>query len=309
MRLFLGLFFYGYNEYYLTTLFSRFFSHSSLLMPPEKLSLVVKSNRLIEASYRLSLIEQQLILMAVVQARENQTGLFPNLPATIKVADFAKMYNLSLSSGSVYANIKEAVETLFERYVTVTDKHPDTGSERTGKIRWISEAWYTKEDATVQLVFSPSIIPYITRLEKEFTIYRLQKIGHLTSVYAVRIYELLLQYKGIGARSFEIATLRETLGFVDEYKLLGDFKKWVINVAVDQINAHTDIKVKYETRKTGRKITHLDFKIKEKNATTSSRPKLDRAHIEKNARPGETYEQARDRLAAQRDKPQQNLID
>jgi plasmid replication initiation protein len=278
-------------------------------MTPEKTQLVVKSNRLIEASYRLSMIEQQLILMAVVQARENQTGLFPNLPATIKVADFAKMYNLSLSSGSVYTNIKEAVETLFERYVTIADKHPDTGFERAGKVRWISEAWYTKEDATIQLVFSPSIIPYITRLEKEFTIYRLQKIGHLTSVYAVRLYELLLQYKEIGARSFEVSTLRETLGLLDEYKLFANLKVKAIDVAIDQINAHTDIKVKYETRKTGRKITHLDFKIKEKSATTSSRPKLDRAHIEKNARPGETYEQARDRLAAKRDKPQQNLID
>lgn len=275
----------------------------------EKTSLVVKSNRLIEASYRLSMIEQQLILMAVVQARENQTGLFPDAPVTVRALDFAKMYNLDARDGNVYGQLKQAVDALFERHVTTYDTDPSSGFPRVNKLRWISEVSYVDKAGNVQLVFAPTIIPYVTRLEKEFTIYRLQKIGHLTSVYAVRLYELLIQYKAIGARNFEISTLRETLGLLDEYPLFANLKAKVVDVAVDQINAHTDVKVKYETRKTGRKITHLDFKIKEKTAATSSRPKLDRAYIDKNARPGETYEQARDRLAAQRDKPQQNLID
>jgi plasmid replication initiation protein len=278
-------------------------------MATEKSSLVVKSNRLIEASYRLSMVEQQLILLAVVQARENQTGLFPDAPVTVRALDFAKMYNLDDRDGNVYGQLKTALKSLFARMMVVHDTDPETGNPRVSTLRWISKASYVDKSGNVQMVFASDVIPYITRLEKEFTIYRLQKIGHLTSVYAVRLYELLLQYKGIGARSFEVSTLRETLGLLDEYKLFGHLKVKVIDVAVDQINAHTDIKVKYETCKTGRKITHLDFKIKEKSAATSSRPKLDRAHIEKNARPGETYEQARDRLAAQRDKPQQNLID
>jgi plasmid replication initiation protein len=278
-------------------------------MATEKSSLVVKSNRLIEASYRLSMVEQQLVLLAVVQARENQTGLFPDAPVTVRALDFAKMYNLDDRDGNVYGQLKTALKSLFARMMVVHDTDPETGNPRVSTLRWISKASYVDKSGNVQMVFASDVIPYITRLEKEFTIYRLQKIGHLTSVYAVRLYELLLQYKGIGARSFEISTLRETLGLLDEYKLFANLKVKVIDVAVDQINAHTDIKVKYETRKTGRKITHLDFKIKEKTAATSSRPKLDRAYIDKNARPGETYEQARDRLAAQRDKPQQNLID
>lgn len=275
----------------------------------EKKALVVKSNRIIEASYKLSLSEQRIVLLAVMQARENQTGLFPDAPVTIRASDFANRYSGDEPLANVYGQLKEGLKTLYERSLVIKDADPETKHARVTTTRWISSASYIDGSGNIQMVFAPMVIPYLTKLEREFTSYDLSKIGHLSSVYAVRIYELLLQYKGIGARSFEVSTLRETLGLLNEYKLFGHLKVKVIDVAIDQINAHTDIKVKYETRKTGRKITHLDFKIKEKSAATSSRPKLDRAHIEKNARPGETYEQARDRLAAQRDKPQQNLID
>lgn len=277
-------------------------------MLAEKKPLVVKSNRLVEASYRLSLTEMRLVLKAAAQARENARGLFPYEAVTVRALDFANFF--ALDKGAVYAQMKEALLSLFNRSIVTRDIDPESGFERVNHIRWISEASYIDGSGNVQIIFAPTVIPYLTNwFEGEFTRYRLEKIGHLSSVYAVRLYELLLQYKAIGARSFEVSTLRETFGLIDEYKLFGHLKDKVIDVAVDQINAHTDIKVKYETRKTGRKITHLDFKIKEKTAATSSRPKIDRAYIDKNARPGESYEQARDRLAAQRDKPQQNLID
>lgn len=46
----------------------------------KKHELVVKSNRLIEASYRLSLNEQRIILYAICRCREEQKGLFPDSP-------------------------------------------------------------------------------------------------------------------------------------------------------------------------------------------------------------------------------------
>jgi plasmid replication initiation protein len=278
-------------------------------MTSEKKPLVVKSNRVIEASYRLSLTEQRLVLLAVMQARVNQTSLFPDAPVTIRASDFASRYSDDEPLANVYAQLKEGLKTLYERSLVINDTDPETKHARVTTTRWISSASYIDGSGNLQMIFAPLVIPYLTKLEREFTSYDLRKIGKLSSAHAVRLYELLLQYKPIEARSFEISKLRETIGLLDEYKLFGHLKARVIDVAVDQINKHTDIKVKYETRKTGRKITHLDFTIKEKSAATSSRPKLDRAYIDKNARPGETYEQARDRLAAQRDKPQQNLID
>ena len=170
-----------------------------------KKELVVKSNRLVEASYRLTLVEQQIILFAICRSREEQRGLSPDTPVTITAKDFATQFGTN--ENNVYRDLKQAMSTLFERHVVIHDTNPKTGRPRMTKTRWISTASYIDGDGEIQIIFAPLMIPYITRLESEFTTYRLEKIGHLSSVHAVRLYELLLQYLGLGKREFEIPRL------------------------------------------------------------------------------------------------------
>jgi plasmid replication initiation protein len=94
----------------------------------------------------------------------------------------------------------------------------------------------------------------------------------MTSAYAIRIYEMLAQYREIGTRELNLKWLRTSLQIADdEYKLTGDFKKWVLDAAVKQINDHSDLKVSYESKKTSRSITDFVFKIKDKSAPPRSR--------------------------------------
>ena len=88
-----------------------------------------------------------------------------------------------------------------------------------------------------------------------------------------------------------------------EYSSIKDFKKWVIDSSVKQINTHTDITTSYTQRKTGRVVTHFNFKIQAKEAPLSApvkRPSLTRVYVEKHARVGESWEAARERLRAER---------
>lgn len=55
------------------------------------------------------------------------------------------------------------------------------------------------------------VIKYITRLETQFTPYQWNKVGNMTSAYAVRIYERLAQNRDIGNRTLNMVSLRETL--------------------------------------------------------------------------------------------------
>jgi len=73
----------------------------------KKNELVVKSNRLVEASYRMTLVEQQIILFAICRAREEQRGLSPEDPVTIAAKDFARMFGTE--EGSVYGQLKSAM--------------------------------------------------------------------------------------------------------------------------------------------------------------------------------------------------------
>jgi plasmid replication initiation protein len=268
-----------------------------------KKELVVKSNRLVEASYRLTLVEQQIILFAICRAREEQRGLSADDWLTITAKDFAAMFG----SGEkvVYDQLRAAMKSLYARSVTLYDTHPESGKPRTIETRWISAASYIDGAGAIQIIFAPLVIPYITRLESEFTAYRLEKIGHLSSAHAVRLYELLVQYLSIGKRELEIAGLKHALQVTDEYSAVIDFKRRVIDVSVAQINAHTDITTSYTQRKTGRNVTHLNFKIDAKEAVPKAvkKPSLTRAYVEKHALPGESWEVARERLRAERAHP------
>ncbi len=270
---------------------------------PKKKELLVKSNCLVEASYRLNLVEQQLVLFAICRSREEQRGFSPDAPVTISASAFAAQFGTN--STKVYGQLKEAITTLYERSVRIHDTDPATGRPRVVDTRWISEKAYIDGAGQVQIIFAPRMIPFITRLGEEgnFTSYRLEKIGAMSSAHAVRLYELLVQYLNIGQRELEVAWFKETLQLDDDYPRLFDLKRRVIDVAVEQINEHSDIRVSYTQRKTGRTVTHLVFDIKpepkvktEKPAKRPTRAVIDKQYIEKHARPGESYDQAYRRL-------------
>jgi plasmid replication initiation protein len=281
-------------------------------MDKQKTELVVKSNRLMEASYRLNLVEQQMILFAICRSRENQKGFTPDTAVTIRAADFAAQFGSDING--IYSRLKEAVRTLYERSIKMHDIDPVSGRPRVTETRWISDKSYIDGTGQIQLTFAPKIIPFITRLGEDggFTSYRLEKIGGMSSSHAVRLYELLIQYLSIGQREIELEWFRTTLAIEGQYKAIKDLKKYVIDLAVDQINKHSDIDVSYTQRKTGRTVTHLTFDITAKPILKkiSAKPKkqtIDQDYVNLHARPGETYPQAYKRLleaASQRRLPE-----
>jgi plasmid replication initiation protein len=54
--------------------------------------------------------------------------------------------------------------------------------------------------SVVGIRFSKEILPFISNLSREFTKYSLSDIAGMSSAYAIRIYELLSQYRSIGKR-------------------------------------------------------------------------------------------------------------
>jgi plasmid replication initiation protein len=236
----------------------------------KKSDVVLKSNRLVEASYRLSLNEQRIILYAICQCREDDLAFSPDMPVTITADAFAKQFPQA-DKTNVYRQLRDAMDALYDRSVTINDVDPVTGHDRVTKTRWISTASYIDGAGHVQIIFAPKVIPYIARVEQEFTSYQLERVGHMTSFHAIRIYELLSQYRDIRTRQLSLVELRTYLQIEpQEYKLTANFIRKVINVAVEQINEHSDLVVKCDSKKTGRAITDFIFKIKSKTAQPKS---------------------------------------
>jgi plasmid replication initiation protein len=228
--------------------------------------LVEKDNRLIEASYRLDLSEQRLALMAIVQARENMPITSDTL-LKVSASDYASLCHLEPSSA--YRRLKEAADSLFQRWVQLKGIDAITGKPAILKTRWVSSCTYVEKVGLVRLRISPDIIPYITELEARFTSYDLKNVVQMTGTYAIRLYELLVQYKTIGSREFHLDALKELLDANEKpYERLDSFRKKVLNVAVGQINDLTDLEIMCNDKKIGRSVVGFDFSITQKSRDT-----------------------------------------
>lgn len=227
-------------------------------------NLVVKDNALIDASYTLGLVEQRLVLLAIVGARETGLGIDSTTMLRIHASSYINQFNADKSTA--YRVLNEAAKNLFNRYFTYSETDAKTGKLRIVQTRWVSKIAYIEDAATVEICFSPDVVPFVTRLEKNFTSYELQQLAEVTSLYAVRLYELLIRWRTVEKTPiFELEKFRGQLGLgVNEYKAMGDFKKRVLDLAIKQINEHTDITVKYEQHKQGRTITGFSFAFKQK---------------------------------------------
>ena len=277
-------------------------------MVNSKNELVVKTNTLVEASYRLDLAEQRIILYAITEARRTQKGLNAEDFVTIRAMDYAELFGID--PATAYEQIQDAAKTLFRRYVVFHDTHPASGKPRITEARWISAASYIDGAGTIQLRFSTDMVPFITRLEAEFTRYKLEKVANMTSAHAIRLYELLIQWGSVGKREIELKWLRKALMLEEQYAAIKDLKNRVIDVAVTQINKHSDLIVEYTQRKTGRTVTHLTFTFDPKpiaKLKQDAKPKQQqdapprtyaerKKYIETHARVGESWSEAAQRL-------------
>lgn len=233
-------------------------------------NIVYKDNNLIEASYALTLTEQRIILLSIIIARDMEQNFSSDTPVTVPASMYMEKFRVERQTA--YEALQTACDTLFERRLSFESTQAETGQKAFYKSRWVSKVGYLKDAACVQLTFAPDIVPLFMSLEKRFTRYELKQIADLSSVYSIRLYELLIRWRSTGFVTIRVEALREKLGVLEgQYKTMGDFKKRVLDNAVQQINKHTDILVHYEQIKDGRVIKEFQFyfevkKIKEVKA-------------------------------------------
>lgn len=232
------------------------------------MGLVVKDNSLINASYTLSLVEQRLILLAIIEARETGKGIDTDTFLEIHAQHYADRFHVDVKN--TYAMLSEAVMTLFNRQVTYMTMDEKRNKPEKRVVRWVSGISYVEGAGIVKLRFAPEVVPLITRLEQNFTSYELMQVSNL-NLYATRLYELLVCWRSTGKTPIiEIGEFRSRIGLQEhEYKPMNNFKNRVLEPAIKQINEHTDITVKVEQHKTGRSITGFSFKFKQKQQTKS----------------------------------------
>lgn len=260
-----------------------------------------KSNSLVEATYSLTLAEQRLLLLAISKL-DSRAELDPRICHTITASDITSVFGISDSQA--YRILQETAETLYRRSVRIDDADPAQPDSSYLDTRWVSTIHYHPGTGSVTLYFAVGILPFISQIRSRFCQYHLRHVAQMTSVYAVRLYELLIQWREASSRTVELSWLRERLDLGEKYPNIRDLKARVLNPAINQINEHSDLWLKWEQHKRGRVVHAFTFTFGPKAASPApasqpAKPKrvvVNRVYVEKHARPGESWEMAWERI-------------
>jgi len=144
-----------------------------------------------------------------------------------------------------YSQFREATENMGSRMFEIKTEKDYTQFWLFQRVKYIVG------QGRVEIKFSEDAINLLKQLKNNFTTYELQSALSMSSKYAKRIYQICSQWKDIGeSKRFEIKELKSNLGLIDnkgyeEYAPISMFKSRVLDVAIKQINEHTDLEISY----------------------------------------------------------------
>jgi len=163
-----------------------------------------------------------------------------------------------------YSRLKKELSILNRTQIQYNILGKNKRSKLFGAFTLISAFEYSK--GIISYSFPEKIISMILN-PKMFGKINLIVIKSLRSRYSIALYELAEDYINVQIPKMSIEKFRELMGIEEhQYYKFGMFKKYVIDVAVNEINDRENISftITYELEKKGQKITHIKFTIHKK---------------------------------------------
>lgn len=227
-------------------------------------NLLVKHNNLIQCKYSLDPIEQKLLYKIFEDIQNNN---YQSQEIVLKFKDFYRDFK-----GVLKSNISKKE---FINLIKSTQKKMPYILKSDGT--YIETQWYKikgKLDLEtldlildeVKLILDDDIFEYVQSLDRNFTGLKLESLYSFKSFYAMRIYELIKQWSNTKKEIiFEPVTLKELLGVdkIPSYKNYTNFRKKVIEKAIDEINKKSELDIEViHDKKGGKSVKEIKFIIK-----------------------------------------------
>lgn len=221
-----------------------------------EVSVVKRDDMIQHARFTLSVQEQRCVLYAISKIKPEDTAF------NEYVFDIKDFYALCGIENESYTRLKATLKGLSDKswWAVIDDK----GTE--SLLRWFSTLRTNQRSGKVTVKFHEDMMPYLLQLAEQareqgafYTQYGLKYVLPMKGQYSPRLYELLKSYqKNNREWFFEVEELKKLLD-CQNYKNFNDFKRFVLQPAVDEINSYTDLNVDYDTEKEGRRIARITF--------------------------------------------------
>ena len=215
---------------------------------------VRQHNAITTARYEYSELQLDLFFYLLSMLKKDKTdGVYE-----IVVKDLSAMTGKEYK----YGYLRKATEEMGSRMFEVS-------TAKSYKQLWMFQrVEYMIGEGRIEIRFSDDIKPYLFDLKDNFTSFELYAALRLGSKYAKRIYALCSQWRDKGqTQTFSLDELKKMLALLDDkgneqYRQIGQFKQFVLDESVKQINQHTDLQISYALQKRGRSFQNITFTVK-----------------------------------------------
>lgn len=186
-----------------------------------------KSNLLISAKYRSTLLENKILAIALSNIQHAQNREDGSIVASMTAAQLRKIFHDE--HGSLYRHLNTVAKKMTGRTVGYSDPEKQT-------FRYVAvviEASY--ENGIFNIVFNSALKDQIVEIENKFTLLSLPTMMQFKSVYSFRLYELLNSETFIGNHDCQITidgAFELTMNLAELKLELG-----IINAADDKVQA------------------------------------------------------------------------
>ena len=259
---------------------------------------IVKHNTLVESSYDLSPVPNNIMTIAMTKARQSNVSCeLWNGEVIISAQEYAKIHKVSLDDA--YKVLKRAVLELEETKI-ICDAYYDfsngevvpeippnltdisffsesilASKPKHGKfskmklhIRLVQKIGYSDTGSFIYLKFSDDILHLIKNATNpdalDYTQYDYANTIELNTTPAKRLYELVCKWRKVGNCRKQVDEWKILFGVFAKYPNVAEFKRRVLQPAMNQVNEQGEFKLTLEQDKLGRSITHFNIIIEEK---------------------------------------------
>jgi plasmid replication initiation protein len=180
-----------------------------------------------------------------------------------RIDDMSKItYRASdLSIPENYGEIRKALDSLGNRKIRIEyieDNEPTYfGSNLISKFKFIGRS------ETIEIWADNELYRFLLDLSLGYTLYQTKVVLSFSSIYAMRMYEIIAKWRNKGQFYITIEELRWLTDTVDKFDRTNDFKRRVLDTAKIQMDESeiTDLKFDYKEKKEGKTIVGFDFFI------------------------------------------------
>ena len=228
---------------------------------------VVMSNRIAKGRYKFTKEEQGFVYSVISQISTED-----------KEFKIYRVYFNDLSELQTVTKNYQRFTKFAEKLLSKTIKIRNEKEKSTIVCNWFSSIKHTDGESYIEVKFDPDLKPYFIKLGTQFVQAKLPILLSFKSKYSSRLYLYLKSIYDLDKskipfkKVFKVISVNDLIldfemprSYVQRYSL---FKNDFLNKSIEEINELTHLNISYDDksthRKSGRKITSIEFCLSEK---------------------------------------------